>query len=110
LIDIYNNPELYDAIHSNYIRDEKFISKYSQKIRGPVLELASGTGRLSKVILEEGLDYTGIDLSKEFIKIAQSRFKGNGEFFLDDMRNFNLKKNLNLFSLDSILSFIILLM
>lgn len=92
MIDIYNNPELYDAIHSNYIRDEKFISKYSQKIRGPVLELASGTGRLSKVILEEGLDYTGIDLSKEFIKVAQSRFKGNGEFFLDDMRNFNLKK------------------
>ena len=48
------------------MQDEKFISKYSQKIGGPVLELASGTGRLSKVILEEGLDYTGIDLSKEF--------------------------------------------
>ena len=92
MIDIYNNSELYDAIHSNYIRDEKFISKYSQKIGGPVLELASGTGRLSKLILEEGLDYTGIDLSKEFIKVSQSRFKNSGDFFLDDMRNFNLKK------------------
>ena len=74
------------------MQDEKFISKYSQKIGGPVLELASGTGRLSKVILEEGLDYTGIDLSKEFNKVAQSRFKGKGEFFLDDMRDFNLKR------------------
>jgi SAM-dependent methyltransferase len=74
------------------MQDEKFISKYSQKIGGPVLELASGTGRLSKVILEEGLDYTGIDLSKEFNKVTQSRFKGKGEFFLDDMRDFNLKK------------------
>ena len=92
MINIYNNPELYDAIHSKYMQDEKFISKYSQKIGGPVLELASGTGRLSKVILEEGLDYTGIDLSKEFNKVAQSRFKGKGEFFLDDMRDFNLKK------------------
>ena len=92
MIDIYNNSELYDAIHSNYIRDEKFISKYSKKIGGPVLELASGTGRLSKLILEEGLDYTGIDLSKEFIKVSQSRFKNSGDFFLDDMRNFNLKK------------------
>ena len=92
MVDIYNNSELYDAIHSNYIRDEKFISKYSKKIGGPVLELASGTGRLSKLILEEGLDYTGIDLSKEFIKVSQSRFKNSGDFFLDDMRNFNLKK------------------
>ena len=92
MIDIYNNPELYDAIHSNYIQDEKFISKYSQKIGGPVLELASGTGRLSKLILEEGLDYTGIDLSEVFIKVAQSRFKNSGDFFLDDMRDFNLKK------------------
>ena len=66
MINIYNNPELYDAMHSKYMQDEKFISKYSQKIGGPVLELASGTGRLSKVILEEWLDYTGIDLSKEF--------------------------------------------
>ena len=92
MVDIYNNSELYDAIHSNYIRDEKFISKYSKKIGGPVLELASGTGRLSKLILEEGLDYTGIDLSKEFIKVSQSRFKNSGDFFLDDMRDFNLKK------------------
>ena len=77
MIDIYNNPELYDAIHSNYIRDEKFISKYSQKIRGPVLELASGTGRLSKVILEEGLDYTGIDLSKEFITVSYTHLRAH---------------------------------
>ena len=93
MIDIYNNSELYDAIHSNYIRDEKFISKYSQKIGGPVLELASGTGRLSKLILEEGLDYTGIDLSKEFIRVSQSRFKNSGDFFYssNSFRPFSLR-------------------
>ena len=36
---------------------------------GAVLELASGTGRLAYPIIELGLDYTGLDSSKEFLKL-----------------------------------------
>ena len=92
MLDIYKNPELYDSIHSEYMLDENLISKFSRKLGGPVLELASGTGRLSKVILDQGLDYTGIDLSEPFIKTAKARFNKKANFFLKDMSDFNFKK------------------
>ena len=92
MLDIYKNPELYDSIHSEYMLDENLISKFSRKLGGPVLELASGTGRLSKVILDQGLDYTGIDLSEAFIKTAKARSNKKANFFLKDMRDFNFKK------------------
>ena len=76
-------------MHLNYSLDANLISKFCQKNGGPVLELASGTGRLSKVILDQGLDYTGIDLSKEFIDTAKNRFKQKTNFHLRDMRDFN---------------------
>ena len=81
MLDIYRYPDLYDSMHINYSLDAKLISKFSQKNGGPVLELASGTGRLSEIILSQGLDYTGIDLSKEFIDTAKNRFK-KSEFFV----------------------------
>lgn len=92
MLDIYRYPDLYDSMHLNYSLDAKLISKFSQKNGGPVLELASGTGRLSEVILDQGLDYTGIDLSKEFIDTAKNRFKKKSNFLLGDMRDFNLGK------------------
>ena len=57
--DIYTNPELYDAIHSDVSSDKKIISHYAKKCKGPVLELAAGTGRLAKYIIDLGLPYTG---------------------------------------------------
>lgn len=92
MLDIYKHPDLYDSMHLNYMLDANLISKFGQKNGGPVLELASGTGRLSKVILDQGLDYTGIDLSKEFIDTAKNRFKQKTNFHLRDMRDFNLGK------------------
>jgi len=92
MIDLYKKPELYDAIHSDYIWDEKLISRIGEKVGGPVLEIASGTGRLSKVILNLGLDYTGIDLSQEYTNLANMRYGKEGSFYVGNMQNFDLKK------------------
>ena len=61
--DIYLNPNLYDALHSDIGTDENVIKYYAKKCNGPVLEIACGTGRLSKYIIDLGLPYTGIDNS-----------------------------------------------
>ena len=66
-MNIYSNPELYDSIHKGYNWDKNLIYSYAKKVNGPVLEIASGTGRLTQIILDLGLDYTGIEISKPFL-------------------------------------------
>jgi len=90
-VDIYSNPQLYDSIHANYKWDYTLIEDFAKKYKGSVLELASGTGRLATPILKLGLDYTGLELSKVFLKEAKKNFKSEANFILGDMRNFHLK-------------------
>ena len=91
-MDIYSKPDLYDALHKNYNADNRFIFSIAKKIGAPVLELAAGTGRLASGILDLGFKYTGIDISRDFIKVAKQTYPHNAEFFCADMRSFNLKK------------------
>ncbi|HJM16287.1 MAG TPA: class I SAM-dependent methyltransferase, partial [Flavobacteriales bacterium] len=90
-MDIYSNPQLYDAIHYNYKWDIKLIQNYAKKINGSVLELASGTGRLAYPIIELGLDYTGIELSNSFLQEANKKFNNKTNFVFGDMCDFDLK-------------------
>ena len=60
-----------------------------------VLELASGTGRISIPLLREGLHVTGIELSKPFCKSARIKavpFQKNALFIEGNISNFNLNK------------------
>jgi ubiquinone/menaquinone biosynthesis C-methylase UbiE len=43
-----------------------------------VLDLACGTGRISDLLLQEGLTVVGADISVDMIKIAQSKHRNNG--------------------------------
>ena len=91
-MDIYNNPELYDSIHSSYKWDKNLLSTIAKEIGGPVLELGSGTGRLAEVIINLGLDYEGIDINEKLTSVAMKRFGEKANFHIGDMQNFNLKK------------------
>ena len=88
--DIYLNPILYDALHKDIETDENVIKYYANKCNGPVLEIACGTGRLSKYIIELGLPYTGIDNSKPFLNVSLEKFGQNGTFLYSDMKEFRL--------------------
>ncbi len=90
-MDIYSDPQLYDSIHQNYKWDLKLIKTFAKKNRGSVLELASGTGRLAYPILELGLDYTGIELSRDFLEMANKKIKNSGKFIFGNMKKFKLE-------------------
>ena len=73
--DIYSDPDLYDAAHWWKTNDIEFIASAAAEFGGPVLEMASGTGRLASPILEKGINYTGIELSSSFVKYWKAIFE-----------------------------------
>ncbi len=95
MVDIYTKPDLYDAIHQNYSYDKDLITALAKKTGGPVLELAAGTGRLAKFILDLGLDYTGIDISNSFLIRAIHKYGAQATFLHHDMRQFHLEQCFN---------------
>ena len=80
-MNIYSNPDLYDAIHKDSNFDIELLKTVACSASGPVLELASGTGRLTKCILDLGLDYNGLEQSKQFLKVANKRYGEKAQFF-----------------------------
>lgn len=90
--DIYLYPDLYDALHQDIETDKNVITHYAKKCNGSVLEVASGTGRLSKYITDLGLPYTGIDNSQSFLDVSIKNLGSRGTFLLRDMRDFHLNK------------------
>ena len=93
--DIYSDPELYDAAHWWKTNDIEFIASAAAEIGGPVLEMASGTGRLASPILEKGINYTGIELSSSFAKFARKKLEKYGDLaqiLEGDIRNINLEQ------------------
>ena len=96
MVDIYTNPDLYDSIHHDYDWDKTLIKAIAKDINGPVLELASGTGRLTQPILELGLKYKGLELSQPFLDRAKMKFGDTADFIHGDMRDFDLQMEFDL--------------
>ena len=57
-----------------------------------ILELAAGTGRLAVPLIREGLHYTGLELSNEYVQYANLKFQFSNPIILGDMRDFNFNK------------------
>ena len=94
-IQMYNNPALYDACTAHKIDDIPFYEHWAKQTNGPILELACGTGRIAKHLIESGFNYTGLDLSSVFINYCRSNFP-NGKFTTGDMCDFNLGQKFDL--------------
>ena len=92
---MYNNPALYDACTAHKIDDIPFYEHWAKQTNGPILELACGTGRIAKHLIESGFNYTGLDLSSVFIDYCRSNFP-NGKFTTGDMCDFNLGQKFDL--------------
>lgn len=89
-IDVYKQPELYEAIYGHKTDDIPFYLYWAEKSGNSVLELACGTGRLADPLISRGYQYTGLDLSSEYIDWCKNKFSEKGNFNLGDMRDFNL--------------------
>jgi SAM-dependent methyltransferase len=95
----------WDYEHFNPLTEKKiaWYLKYAHKSKGPILELACGTGRLLIALAEAGFECDGIDLSTGMLKIAarqmaqlppqmQSRIRIHNM----DMTDFQLARKYNL--------------
>jgi SAM-dependent methyltransferase len=103
---VYTKPglhvEIYDIITSTGWAeagtDVCFLRERFRSVRGPVLELACGTGRAAIPLAEAGFVVRGIDTSSAMLAVAQAKQQGlpalvAGRLFVTegDMRGFELE-------------------
>ena len=56
--------------------DVAFYLKEARRSRGPVLELACGTGRVAVPIARAGIEVVGLDLSPHMLRMARAKARG----------------------------------
>jgi SAM-dependent methyltransferase len=64
-----------------------------------ILELACGTGRLAYSLIRDGADFTGIELSSDFVTLANKKLKNvrNAPTIINgNMCNFNINKKFDM--------------
>jgi SAM-dependent methyltransferase len=67
-------PRLYDWEHDRYLADVDVHIGFARRFGGPVLELATGTGRLLGPLAQAGFAVTGVDSSEPMLERAGQRF------------------------------------
>jgi SAM-dependent methyltransferase len=90
--DLYDNPALYDLLLPVRAHLPYYV-ELSRQASGDVLELACGTGQLTVPVASAGIPIVGLDLSAPMLNSAKERAAAAGvciEYFLGDMRNFDL--------------------
>lgn len=92
-IDYSKFADLYDDI-VRFEEDIPFFLEECRKVDGPVLELTSGTGRLSLPLAEAGVSLTCVDCSEEMLEILRgklSRHRLRATVVRQDVRDLDLK-------------------
>lgn len=88
----------YDKINT-FTEDIAFYKNLGKQLKGPILELCCGTGRITLELAKEGLDITGLDFTESMLEGAKEKFKKNNlphKLHFGDMRNFSFQKIFNL--------------
>lgn len=74
-------------VRSEYISN--FFSEYGNGGK-KVLDLACGTGTISKLLCDNGYEVTGMDISEEMLIVAQEKCQNRVRFFKGDISTFSL--------------------
>lgn len=77
-LDLYQDAEFYDLEFAGRATEVPFFRHYAQQAKGPVLEVACGTGRLTLPIARDGIDVTGLDVSLPMLDRARSKAENAG--------------------------------
>lgn len=97
--EVYWDGLQYDAFNQPSRDDFAFYLSECKKARGPVLELACGTGRLAIPLKKAGVDITGLDLAAPMLKRAAAKAAAAGvelELVRGDARSFDLGRRFRL--------------
>ena len=94
------NVETYDqqtAVEAAIDSDVQFYTEHARQIGDPVLELATGTGRVALALAEAGLTIVGLDSSEPMLRRAEARraalpapARDKAQFVRGDMADFRL--------------------
>lgn len=86
---------IYDAMYQTFIdykAEYKFYSGIiNQYKKQRLLEIGCGTGNLATYFIASDLDYLGLDLSPDMIKLSQAK-NPKGHFIQGDVTHFSLKQ------------------
>lgn len=66
----YNDPTLYDKENEQYRPELTFLLKWASQTKGPIIDLACGTGRVTIPIAEKGHKLIGVDIHKGMLEEA----------------------------------------
>ena len=79
---IYEDAQLYDALSEQHFggADFEFWRQLCAEAKGPVLELACGTGRLTILLAESGAEIEGLDASAPMMALAREKSEAQGQY------------------------------
>jgi len=96
---LYRQPEKYEAIAGMRAIDLHFYLFEAFRTKGPILEIGSGTGRVSVFLASFGVSVTGIEASSEMLAFARKRArkaKRSVRWIQADSRTFSLRRKFGL--------------
>jgi SAM-dependent methyltransferase len=94
----YEAPELYDRLFDTLDFDIPYWIETAKAARGPVLELACGTGRILLAALKAGAEIEGLDASPAMIQRLEDKARAAGlsvRAETADMRDFDMGRLYN---------------
>ncbi len=94
-LELYEDAEIYDAEFAGRGRELPTFRKHALAAGGPVLEIACGTGRLTLPIAHDGVEITGLDVSRPMLERARRKSSAEGlriEWIEQDCRTMRLPK------------------
>jgi ubiquinone/menaquinone biosynthesis C-methylase UbiE len=94
---------IYDVQMGAFDADLDFYVDLAREVEPPVLELATGTGRVSLPIARAGVPIVGLDSSVEMLSVAREKLEQEPDLSLRlvqaDMRDFDLPDSRGTFGL-----------
>lgn len=69
----YDQPQLYDKENEGFQEDIRFLSSLAESVKGPVIDLACGTGRATIPLAAAGHRMIGVDLHPGMLDAARSK-------------------------------------
>ena len=67
----FQDAELYEVLFRDFDFDREFYLGLAREARGPVLEVACGTGRILLPCFQAGVDIDGLDLFQEMLDVLR---------------------------------------
>jgi SAM-dependent methyltransferase len=91
----FDDGELYDMVFGGFDFDREYYKRIAREAKGPVLEVACGTGRILIPCLEAGVEIDGLDLYPSMLdslRRKSSLLELSPNLYQGDMRNFSLPR------------------